>query len=136
MTVLALQGAEGPTHEVRASWRRGVLALYDRMTPARDDATKSKVTLRDAVFIALGVAGMWGIQVATQSKTQAAIETWGTKVDGYIATQANTNTELQRQIDEARRSATLALVNDAETAKQLAELKGFLAGAGIKGVTK
>lgn len=75
---------------------------------------------------------MWGTQVATQSKTQGAIENLGTKVDGYMQTQANTNSVLNRDIADARQKANLAIINDATTSKELAELKGYLMGVGIK----
>lgn len=137
MTALHLSTAEF-TQDERASWRRGVLALYGPVTNGRRDYDfpRLKVTIRDAVIAGLTVAGMWGLQIATQSKTQGAIETLVVKVDGYMATQATTNMELQRQIDDTRRTANLALVNDAQTAKELAELKGFLAGSGVKGAKR
>lgn len=75
---------------------------------------------------------MWGTQVATQSKTQSSIDNLATRIEGYQSEQHSTNTEFQRQVDDARRQAALALVNDAQTAKELAELKGFLAGSGVK----
>ena len=124
-------GQRGP----EAFWRHE--PSVTGFTRRAGDLTRTKtLSMRDAIFLALGVATMWGVQVATQSKTQSAIENLGTKLDGFVLKQTEHDIEMQRQIDEARRTANLAIVNDANTAKELSELKGFLAGAGIKGAPK
>ncbi len=111
----------------RPAWGRGVLASYGDVTPSptpgrRDyDLTLSRLTLRDAILIALGVAGMWGVQLATQYGMRSDIRDLGTKFEN-----------VRQDAASARQLANLAIVNDAQTAKELAELKGFLAGAGIR----
>lgn len=117
---------------------RGVLASLFRMTPARsDDATKLRITLRDFIVAAIAIAGMWGLQVATQERAQgqttAAIQTLGTKFDGYVQKQTEANTEFQRQLDAVARRAELGVVTGNHAVEEAARLQGILMGAGIKG---
>jgi hypothetical protein len=127
-------------HE-RPVWGRGVLASYVTVTPPagrRDtDLTKTRMfSLRDFVLIVGGACGMYGLQISTQWGMRSDIRDLKTSVDGYQRQQGETNIVIQRQVDEARRQAALAIVNDAQTALKLAELKGFLEGSGLKGLPK
>jgi len=115
------------------------------MTPSRADdvVSKSRVTLRDGIVAAIAIAGMWGVQVGTQGGLRSDIRDLKTSFDLAQGQQVKTNSDLQRQIDEVRKTANLAIVNDAETSKDLATLRGYLEGLGVKvpsligkGVTK
>lgn len=115
-----------------AFWRN-----HDVTTGRRtSDITKSRLTLRDVVLIVFGAAGMWGTQVATQWRTQSAIDTLGTKFDGYVQKQTEANVEFRRELDEVRKTANLGVVTANNAAKEAARLEGILLGAGIKGATK
>ena len=122
--------------------RRGVLASYGWMTPSRsdehnrrstdpDDATRSRVTIRDAVFVALGVAGMWGVQVATQAGLRSDIRDFGTRQESYQAQQNALNSSFQQQINEWRSETKLNRERDSDRQREIAELKGLLTGIGI-----
>ena len=103
------------------------------MTPSRgDDIQRFKVTLRDGIVAAGAVAAMWGTQVATQTGMRSDIRDLKTSFDLAQGQQVKTNGDLQRQIDEIRRTANLAIVSDGETSKDLATLRGYLEGLGIK----
>lgn len=103
------------------------------MTPSRaDDVSRFKVTLRDGIVAAGAVAAMWGTQVATQGGMRSDIRDLKTSFDAAQSRQVETNGSLQRQIDEVRKTASLALVNDAVTSTNLATLRGYLEGLGIK----
>ncbi len=118
---------------------RGVLASYGTVTPAKTEGFKITLggfTLRDALWLLGGCIAMIVAQVVAQSGIRSDIRDIGTKFELSQQRQQSTNLELQRQLEDARRMANLALVNDADTAKALAELRGFLAGSGIKGVAK
>ena len=110
------------------------MASYGPVTPVKDDATKFKITLRDFIVGVLGAAGMWGMQIATQYGMRSDIRDLGTKFESYQKTQMTTNDDLQRQIDEARRTAAGARVAADDATVSLAELKGILIGAGIKNI--
>lgn len=75
-------------------------------------------------------------QVVATSGIRSDIRDLSTQFQSYQQKQQGTDSELQRQIDDARRNANLAIINDAATAKELAELKGFLSGAGVKGIQR
>lgn len=95
-----------------------------------DDITKKYwITLRDAFLIAIGAAGMWGTQVATQNKTQASIEALTAEV-------RSSHADMQRQIDEIRRRAEQGVVYGVEAEKEAARLEGLLVGSGVKGTVK
>lgn len=117
--------------EETRSERRGVLASYGIVTPTpgrrTDDISKFKMVLRDALFLAIGAASMWGTQVATQSRTQAAVEHLGEEIRGM-------RDDLQRQIDEVRKTANLGVVDGTAAQVEAARLQGIMLGAGIKGV--
>lgn len=85
-------------------------------------------------MLAGGIAAMYGMQIATQEKTNAAIENLATKVAGYQRQQSDTNTYMQSQIDECRRQASGARAAADEATVVLAELKGLLIGSGIKNI--
>lgn len=110
------------------------MALYDHVTTGRrtEDFVKTRLTVRDVFILLVGATGMWGTQVATQSKTQASIELLAEKVDSYQRKQTEAVAMLQRQIDDNRRQLEMDILTEAQTAKELAELKGFLSGAGVK----
>jgi hypothetical protein len=116
--------------EDRPAWGRGVLALYEHMTGRRsDDVVKtSRITLRDFIIAAISISGMWGLQVATSTRTTAAIEQLGMKLDGYIQKQAEHNIEMQRQVDEVRRQANLGVVLANEAKTEAAKLEGMFIG--------
>ncbi len=97
-----------------------------------DTVKQSRVTLRDGIVAAIAIAGMWGAQVATQGGLRSDIRDLKTSFDAAQSRQVETNGSLQRQIDEVRKTASLALVNDAETSKNLAALRGYLEGLGVK----
>lgn len=123
-------------HE-RSPWSRGVLASYDPMTPTRsEDISKFKLTIRDALCLLAGALAMYGAAIAAQYGTRSDIRDLGTKFESYQQKQNDTNSSLQRQIDEWRAETKLNRVNTEETQKAIAELKGILLGAGIKGVQK
>jgi hypothetical protein len=118
---------------------RGVLASYGDVTRPVDgrrtsDISKSRLTVRDVILLVVGAASMWGTQVATQWRTQSAIDTLGTKFDGYVQKQSEANIEFQRQLDEVRKTANLGVVTANSAEKEAARLEGILLGAGIKGV--
>jgi hypothetical protein len=96
------------------------------------DVSRSWVTLRDGIVAAASVAAMWGTQVATQAGMRSDLRDLKTSFDAVRAQQVDTNGILQRQIDEVRKTANLALVNDAETSTDLATLRGYLEGLGVK----
>jgi hypothetical protein len=133
-------------HATARDWpesARGVLASSGDVTPARrsEDLTRSKITLRDAIVAALAIAGMWGLQVATQeraaARTQASIETLSTKFDGYVQKQTEANAEFQRQLDEVRKQANLGVAYGIEAKTEAARLGGIMTGTGIfKGAAK
>ena len=125
------------TIQDRPAWGRGVLASYVRMmSRATDDISRLRVTLRDVVILLAGAGAMFAAQTSRDRGLQAGIDNLTTLVQGYERQQVETDSALQRQIDQARQQAALAIVNDANTAKELSELKGFLEGAGIKRVVK
>jgi len=79
---------------------------------------------------------MYGAQIGVQWGMRSDIRDLKTSLTAYVSQQTATNDSLQRQIDAARVNANLAIVNDAQTALKLAELKGFLEGSGLKGLPK
>jgi hypothetical protein len=126
------------SNQERPAWGRGVLAKNDRMTPGRrlDDASKFKLTLRDAMLLLVGCLGMYGAQVANQWGMRSDIRDLKTAFDSYQQRQTETNSVLQRQIDEWRAETKLNRVNISNNENAVAELKGILLGAGIKGIPK
>jgi hypothetical protein len=94
------------------------------------------MSMRDAVVFTLGVAGMWGVQVATQTKTQNAIENLGTKMEAFVEKETERDLELQRQIDELRKKADLAIVLANEAKTETARQEGMLTGSGILKTSK
>lgn len=123
------------TYDEGAPGRRGVLALYEDVTPTRnDDASKFKISLRDALWLLMGCLGMYGAQVAAQYGMRSDIRDLATEFRSYQSKQSDTNNSVQRQLDEIRKESALNRVNGEEAQKEIAELKGILLGAGIKGV--
>jgi hypothetical protein len=107
------------------------------MTPrASDDASKFKLSVRDVLILLAGGLAMYGAQLGVQWRTQAAIEQLGTKFDGYVQKQENTNAALQRQIDEWRAETKLNRERMNDTERTLAEIKGVLTGSAMKGAPK
>jgi hypothetical protein len=129
---------EHPSNDDRSPWSRGVLASYGRMTPGRrtDDASRFKLTLRDAMLLLVGCLGMYGAQVANQWGMRSDIRDLKTAFDSYQQRQTETNSVLQRQIDEWRAETKLNRVNISNNENAVSELKGILLGAGIKGIPK
>ena len=118
------------TFEDRAAGRRGVLAKNDSMTPARgDDVGRFKISLRDALWLLAGCLAMYAAQLAAQYGMRSDIRDLATEF-------RSTTASIQRQIDEVRKESALNRVNEEDTQKEVAELKGILLGAGIKGVQK
>jgi hypothetical protein len=118
---------------------RGVLASWVGMTPhqrADDFTTKSRITLRDAVFVAMGIAGMWGAQLATQYGMRSDVRDLGTKFDGFVQQQNATTASLQTQINEWRAETKLNRERSSDQERALSELRGFLVGAGLIKGTK
>lgn len=114
------------------------MASYGNVTTQRlseDFTTKNKITLRDGVLILLGAMGMYGTQLATQYGMRSDIRDFGTKFDSYVSRQMETNSTVQRQIDEWRGQTKLNTVDIGNARSELSELKGMLLGAGIKGVS-
>lgn len=97
-----------------------------------DVVSKSRVTLRDGIVAAIAIAGMWGVQVGTQGGLRSDIRDLKTSFDAAQSHQVETNASLQRQIDDIRKAANLAIVSDADTSKDLASLRGYLEGLGVK----
>jgi len=136
-----VHGATAPASEftARRELHIGVEGFwpYACVTPTRaeNDANKLyRLTLRDIVVMLITVAGMWGMQVATQGHMQASIDVLGGKLDGYVIRQAEANIEFQRQLDEVRKQAALGVVLGNEAKTEAARLGGILVGAGVKGV--
>lgn len=112
----------------RPAWGRGGLPKNDSVTPrSSDDVTRSKITVRDGALVLIGALSMFGVQLGTQ---------WGMRSDirDLATATRETSTHLQYQIDENRRSQASNQIRLEEQAKELAQLKGILIGAGIKGI--
>ncbi len=99
-----------------------------------DDLSKFKLTLRDVLLLLIGCAGMFGAQVARDFGMRSDMRNLLTTFDLAVAAQNKTNTEIQRQIDQWRQMTNLNAVNISNIEREVAELKGILMGAGIKGV--
>lgn len=128
---------ETATIDERPVWGRGALAKNDAVTPrASDDAAKFKLSLRDVLILLAGALAMYGAQLGVQWRTQAAIDNLAVKMDGYQQKQEKENVEMQRQLDEVRRTANMGVAVGNDAAKEAARLEGILMGAGIKGVPK
>jgi hypothetical protein len=110
------------------------------MTPPQGrrlgDISTSKITLRDGLLIVIGACSMYGVQLGAQWGLRSDIRDLKTAVDGYQRQQGETNTVIQRQIDDWRQETKLNRVNIENTDRAVSELKGLLIGAGIKGVPK
>lgn len=123
----------------RSWWGRGVLASYVPVTPSKAtdaDAARMRLSLRDVLLLLVGCAGMYGAQVARDSGLRSDIRNLQTSFEAAITQQTTATSSLQRQIDEWRAETKLNRVNLDNTDRVLAELKGLLIGAGIKGVQK
>lgn len=121
----------------RSWWGRGVLASYVPVTPSKaTDASRMRLSLRDVLLLLVGCAGMYGAQVARDSGLRSDIRNLQTSFEAAITQQTTATSSLQRQIDEWRAETKLNRVNLDNTDRVLAELKGLLIGAGIKGVQK
>ena len=95
--------------------------------------------LADAAGRGAAVRGhprMHGAQLAAQHGMRSDIRDLKTSFEGYQQRQENTNSALQRQIDEWRQETKLNRVNIDNNDARLAELKGILLGAGIKGIPR
>ncbi len=126
-------------HEDGPARARGVLASYEDVTPhqrADDFTTKSRINLRDVVFVTLGIAGMWGAQLATQYGMRSDVRDLGTKFDAYVQQQNASTLSLQTQINEWRAETKLNRERSTDQDKALSELRGFLIGAGLIKATK
>lgn len=125
------------TPEECAIERRGVLASYEHVTTRSkdiDDMSKFKLTIRDAVALLIGIAGMWGTQVATQSGMRSDIRDLGTKFENYQSYQNGRNTYVDLQLDDIRKDVKMNREKVEDVGKSFSEMKGILLGAGIKGV--
>jgi hypothetical protein len=115
--------------QFRAQAGQGRFGDDGDVTPGRreDDITKSKITLRDGLLLIVGAASMWGVQVGTQ---------WGlrSEIREFIAEQRGTNAAQQATINEWRSETKLNREKQEAADNELSELKGFLAGIGIKGI--
>ncbi len=124
--------------EDSAAGRRGVLASYDAVTPAKatDEIGKFKITLRDALWLLMGCIAMYGAQFAAQYGMRSDIRDLSTQFTSYQQKQQSTDYEFQRQLDEIRKESALNRIKVDDAAREAAELKGILLGAGIKGAQK
>lgn len=120
---------EVPVFSDRADERRGVLASYGDVTP---QLTKSSVTIRDGIVAAVAIASMWGMQVATQYGLKSDVRDLLTKLEAYQRSQENTNSSVQREIDDLARKEALDGVRLEETRVIIAEIKGFMTASGMK----
>lgn len=98
------------------------------------DISRLKLTLRDMLVIVVTIGGMWGVQTATQWSMRSDIRDLKTLFESYERLQSDTNSTLQRQVDEWRAETKLNRVNLETTQRELAELKGLLVGSGLKGL--
>jgi hypothetical protein len=122
--------ADSATFDQRSPWGRGVLASYDAVTPNRaDEIAKHKITVRDAVLVLIGCAGMYGAQVARDSGLRSDMRNLQTSFEDARESQ-------QKEIALWRAETKLNAVDLATVQKEVAELKGILMGAGIKGLPK
>lgn len=114
------------------------LAEVRPIVPERrvDDVSKSRLTVRDVILLLAGSLAMYGAQIGVQWGMRSDIRDLRTAFDGYVRQQTSTNEILQRQIDEWRSETRLNRVNIENNDKALAELRGMLVGAGVKGVQK
>jgi hypothetical protein len=78
---------------------------------------------------------MYGAQVGVQWGMRSDIRDLKTAFESYQQRQSETNLMMQRQIDDWRQETKLNRVNIEDTDRTVAELKGLLVGAGIKGVS-
>ena len=137
-----LQSEEGRNHATESEKESARSAEgfwpHRAVSPGRrqDDASRFKLTLRDVVLLLVGVVGMYGAQLGAQWGLRSDIRDLKTSFDAYQQQQGNKNTEMQRQIDEWRQETKLNGVYVKEMETKLAELKGILVGAGVKGITK
>lgn len=112
----------------RPVWGRGVLASWFGMTPSRsDEIAKYKLSIRDVLLLLVGCAGMYGAQVARDSGLRSDMRNLQTSFEASRDSQ-------EREIAQWRAETKLNAVDIAITQKEVAELKGILMGAGIKGV--
>lgn len=121
---------------VEAFWRFHAVTPQSAQRRSTDVTKRYGLSYRDALIFALGAAGMWGTQVATQQKTTSAISELGVKVSDYVEKQAETNSQVQRQVDQIRGRAELGVVLGNEAKSEAARLEGIMIGAGIKGAAK
>lgn len=111
-----------------AAWPRGVLASLVGMTPTRsDEIARYKLSLRDVLLLLVGCAGMYGAQVARDSGLRSDMRNLQTSFEASRDSQ-------EKEIALWRAETKLNSVDIAITQKEVAELKGILMGAGIKGV--
>lgn len=107
------------------------------MTPGRnDDATKFKLTLRDALALLAGCLAMYGAQVGAQWSLRSDIRDLKTAFENYQQRQTETNGAVQRQIDEWRALSKLAHEKATDNQAALARIEGFIQGSGMKVVKK
>jgi len=118
---IAQRGAE-------AFWRPHVV------TSSTDDVARFKLSLRDVVVLVVGAAGMWGVQIATQYGMRSDIRDLSTEFRNYQRQQMDENGWLQSQIDDRRREAAAAKIDAQEALGDVKELRGFLAGVGVKNI--
>lgn len=120
--------AHANTFDDYAPERRGVLASYDAVTPSRsDEIARYKLSLRDVILLLVGCAGMYGAQVARDSGLRSDMRNLQTSFEASRDSQ-------EKEIALWRAETKLNAVDIAITQKEVAELKGILMGAGIKGV--
>lgn len=123
-------------HGDEGSWAHGLVTPRTDGARPSTDASKNTLTLRDVLLLLAGCLAMYGAQVSVQWGMRSDIRDLKTAFDGYQQKQNDTNSTLQRQIDEWRQETKLNRVNIENNERATAELKGILLGAGIKGVPK
>ncbi len=126
---------ETATGNDRPAWGRGVLASYAAVTPPgrrlSDADRKFTLTFRDALALLVGCLGMFALQLGAQYGLRSDIRDLKTTFESYQQKQNETNSMLQRQIDEWRVETKLNRERDGDRQREVAEVKGLLTGIGI-----
>lgn len=114
--------------------------LDDRTPMTREvratDIGRIRFSWRDLVLIMAAAISISGSVYAAQSGLRSDVRDLLTKMQSYQEQQNEYNNSIQRQLDEWRQETKLNRINIANNEREMAELKGILMGAGIKGVTK
>jgi hypothetical protein len=100
------------------------------------DIARIRFGWRDLILIIAAAVSISGSVYAVQSGLRSDVRDLLTKMESYQQQQNEYNSSIQRQIDEWRAETKLNRVNINNNEREMAELKGILMGAGIKGITK